>query len=516
MRHGIRLLMLLVLGLAPGLQAHAAESAAKSSSAEKPLEQEAPATEKEPAAETFVTRHSMRLDGAEIRYTATAGTLLMRNDAGEPIALFGYTAYTRDGGDKRTRPLLFAYNGGPGSASMWLHMGILGPQRTVLDDAAFSTKGPFRRVSNDLSVLGKADLVMLDPVGTGYARLVGKGEGKDFWGVDQDIRSVSAFIVRYVTENGRWQSPKYLLGESYGGIRSGGVALELLRKHALALNGVILVSPYMDFIAGNAGLRLDEPYINYLSTYAATAWYHHAVPDRPAELQPFLREAERFAQEVYAPVLLKGNRATAEERQAVLAGLHRFTGISEDYWGRANLRIDEGRFAQELLRGRRETTGRVDSRFKGATLNPLSEFFRWDPFFPAVGAAVISTFNDYYREDLKVVMDRPYVGSAELWKDWDQSHAQPDIDGPKVPIANTAIDLAYAMTQNPHMRLLVQQGYYDLATPYGATDHFLAHLRIEDALRANITVRYYEAGHMMYVHPESMQAFAQDLKGFIE
>lgn len=498
----------LALALLLGVAAQAAEPAEKAPAAAPP----AP----EPAAETFVTRHTIRLGGQDIRYTATAGTMLMRNARGDPVAQFGYTAYVRDDTDKRTRPILFAYNGGPGSASMWLHMGILGPQRTVLDDAAFTTKGPFRRVANELSVLDRADLVMLDPVGTGYARPVGKGKGKDFWGVDQDIRSVSAFIVRYLGDNGRWQSPKYLLGESYGGIRSGGVALELLRTHAVALNGVILVSPYMDFIAGNAGLRLDEPYVNYLSTYAATAWYHQAVPDRPAELQPFLREAERFAHEVYAPVLLKGNRASAEERKAVLDGLHRFTGISQDYWDRADLRIDEGRFAQELLRVRGETTGRVDSRFKGDTINPLSEYFRYDPFFPAVGSAIVATFNDYYREELQVVIDRPYVTSSDLWKHWDQSHAQPDIDGPKVPIANTAIDLAYAMTQNPHMRVLVQQGYYDLATPYGATDHFLAHLRISPQLRANITVKYYEAGHMMYVHPESMVAFARDLSDFIQ
>ena len=509
MKHWLTGLALLALIGAAALAP--AEEAAETAKDTGPKEE----TAKEPEAQTFVTKHAIRLGGQEIRYTATAGTMLMRNDAGEAVALFGYTAYTQDGVDKRKRPILFAYNGGPGSASMWLHMGILGPQRTVLDDAAFTTEGPFRRVSNEFTVLDRADLVMLDPVGTGYARVVGKGEGKDFWGVDQDIRSVSAFIARYLTENGRWQSPKYILGESYGGIRSGGVALELLRTHSIALNGVVLVSPYMDFIAGNAGLRLDEPYINYLSTYAATAWYHEAVPERPAELVPFLREAERFAHEVYAPVLLKGNRASAEERKAVLEGLHRFTGISEDYWDRANLRIDEGRFAQELLRGRRETTGRIDSRFKGASLNPLSEYFRWDPFFPAVGPAVMATFNDYYREDLKVVMDRPYVGSAGLWKDWDQSHAQPDIDGQKVPIANTAIDLAYAMTQNPKMRLLVQQGYYDLATPYGATDHFIAHLRIEDALRANITVKYYEAGHMMYVNPKAMVDFARDLSEFI-
>ena len=469
-----------------------------------------------PEAKVSTTQHTIRLGGQDIRYTATAGTMLMKNDKDQPIALFGYTAYVKDGADKRTRPVMFAYNGGPGTASLWLHMGILGPQRTVLDDAAFTTEGPFRRVPNEFCVLDRADIVMLDPVGTGYARPVGKGKGKDFWGVDQDIDSVSKFIVKWLGENGRWQSPKYILGESYGGIRTGGVSYALLSKYSIALNGVVLVSPYMDFIGGSAGLHQDVPYINYLSTYAATAWYHDAIPDKPADLRAFLKEAEAFAHEVYAPVLLKGNRASAEERKTVLAGLHRFTGISEDYWDRANLRIDESRFAQELLRGRRETTGRVDARYKGDSLNPNSEFFRYDPFFPAVGSAIAATFNDYYREELEVASERPYItASSEANEAWDHSHAQPDVDGPKIPFSNTAVDLAYAMTQNPKMRVMVMQGYYDLATPYGATDYFLAHLDIAEALRQNISVHYFEAGHMMYVNPPSMVEFARNLSQFI-
>jgi carboxypeptidase C (cathepsin A) len=470
----------------------------------------------EPQARVSVTRHELRIGGSLVRYVATAGTLLMKNEKEEPIALFGYTAYVQEGTDARQRPLLFAYNGGPGSASIWLHMGILGPQRTVVDDLAFTTKGPFRRVDNEYSILAKTDLVMIDPVGTGFSRPVGKGEGKDFWGVDQDIRSVSNFVVRYLTDHGRWASPKYLLGESYGGIRSGGVAYDLLTRHNVALNGVVLVSPYMDFVAGNAGLKLDLPYINYLSTYAATAWYHNAVEQRPSELQPFLREAEAFAQDVYAPVLLKGHRASAAERSKVLAGLKRFTGISEEYWDAANLRIDESRFAQELLRRRRQTAGRIDSRFRGDTINQIAETFSYDPFFPSVGPAFVATFNDYYRNVLKVETDQPYVVSAGLWKDWDNSHQQPGFSDYKVPFANTGVDLAHAMIQNPNMKVLVQQGYFDLATPYGATNYFIDHLDIPEALRGNITVKYYEAGHMMYVHGPSMARFARDLSEFFD
>jgi len=223
----------------------------------------------------------VRIDGRTIEYRATAGTMEMKDDEGEVIAHFGYTAYVKKDGDRRTRPILFAYNGGPGSASMWLHMGILGPQRTVVQDREFSTEGPFRRVNNEYSVLDKADLVMIDPVGTGFSRAVGKGKGEDFWGVDQDIESVSKFIARYISAEGRWQSPKYLLGESYGGIRSGGVAYELLSRHSIALNGVILVSPYMDFIAANNGAANDLADTNSFTTFAATAWYHGTIADRP-------------------------------------------------------------------------------------------------------------------------------------------------------------------------------------------------------------------------------------------
>ena len=467
-----------------------------------------------PEAMNFVSRDMIKIDGRAIEYTATAGTLLMKDKDDKPIALFGYTAYIKEGGDTNKRPIMFAYNGGPGSASMWLHMGILGPQRTVVKDLDFTSAGPFERVKNEFSILDKADLVMIDPVGTGFSQPVGEAEGKDFWGVDQDIKSVSNFIARYITDNGRWNSPKYLLGESYGGIRSGGVANYLLSRHSISLNGVILVSPYMDFVAGNAGLKMDLPYINYFSTYAATAWYHKTIENRPDDLHAFLREAEAFATDEYAPVLLKGHRASTEERARVLAGMERFTGISADYWDKANLRIDESRFAKELLRDKGMNTGRIDSRFSGEAINHLSESFKYDPFFPAVGPAFVATFNDYYREKLGVKTDRKYITSGGLYRDWDGSHAQPG-SSYKVPFANTAVDLAQTMIQNPNMRVLVQQGYYDLATPYGATDYFIDHMDISPALQKNIVVEYYEAGHMMYLHPPSRAKFRKDLAAFV-
>lgn len=504
--------LLLCILATPAVAADAAESSAAVADADatakaggKPV----------PQAKTWVTRHQIRMGGATLAYTATAGTLLMKNDDDEPVALFGFTSYVRDGTDLRTRPILFAYNGGPGSASAWLHMGILGPKRTVLADVEHNTAGPFRTVDNEFGILDLADLVMIDPIGTGYSRPIGKSDGKEFWGVDQDIASVSSFIVRYLGEFGRWASPKFVLGESYGGMRTGGVSFALLTEYNVALNGVILVSPYLDLAAGFAGLKIDEPYVNFLSTFAATAWYHQALANRPAELLPFLREVEAFAEDVYAPVLFKGSRATADERRTVLDGLERYTGIDRDYWDKANLRLDEGRFLQELLRDKGLVVGRVDSRFRGGTIGALSESMRYDPYGSAIAPAIVATFNDYYRQELKVESDRPYVLSGDLWQTWDDRHAQPDLGGYKSPIANTAVDLGQAMTMNPKMKVLVQQGYFDLAVPYRTIEYVLDHLDVAPELRKNVAVAYYEAGHMMYVHPPSMAKFRSDLAEFV-
>jgi len=471
--------------------------------------------EKPPEAKVFVTKHQITVGAATISYTATAGTMLMKNDKDEPIALFGFTAYVKDGGDQSARPIVFAYNGGPGSSSAWLHMGILGPKRAILNDLDANTKGPFRSVKNDYTILDQADLVMIDPIGTGLSHPVGKAEGKDFWGVDQDIKSVSNFIVKYLSQNNRWASPKFVLGESYGGMRTAGVSHELLNRN-VALNGVILVSPFLDFVNGFAGFKSDAPYVNFLTTYASTAWYHHALANRPDDLQVFLREVEAFARDVYAPVLLKGNHASAVERQTALDGLARYTGVSKDYWDRANLRLDEAHFLQELLRSKGIVVGRIDSRYQGTTIYPNSETVNYDPYESSVGPHMVAAFNDYLRSELKVETEREYAFSNyDVGKDWDWRHVQPDSEGNKIPFPNTGVDLAFTMNKNPKMKVLIDSGYFDLACPYGTVEYAVDHLDIPQSLRGNIEIQYYEAGHMMYVHPESMKKFKQTLSNFI-
>jgi carboxypeptidase C (cathepsin A) len=468
-----------------------------------------------PEARTWVTNHSATVGGRKVDYTVTAGTMLMHNDEDEPVALMGFTAYEKQGADKRTRPVMFAYNGGPGSASIWLHMGILGPQRAVVTDAGFTSNGPYERVENAYSIIDEVDLVMIDPVGTGFAKPVGKGKGEDFWGVDQDIKSVSEFIVQYLTEYGRWASPKYVLGESYGGIRTGGVSYYLLNNHNVALNGVILVSPFMEMAVGFAGMGVDLPHVMFLPTFAATARYHGLLDPEPPDLEVFMAEVRDFALNEYAPALLLGSRLPDVRRKALLDGLEQFTGISAEYWHRANLRIDEGQFNQELQRLTGKTTGRVDSRFAGHMINQTGENMDYDPFMSAVGPGYLAAFMDYYQNDLEVAGLGNYKVSGGLWVHWDWRHAQPDLGGFKSPIPNTSIDLTFAMKRNPSMRVLVQQGYYDLATPHLATEYYIDHMNLPDELRDNITLEYYEAGHMMYIHEASMIKFKEDLARFI-
>ena len=468
-----------------------------------------------PEAQVWTSSHELKLGGRTVAYTATAGTMLMSDAEDRPQALFGYTAYVAKGSNPATRPLMFAYNGGPGSASIWLHMGVLGPQRAVAVDAGFGPNGPFRRVANEYSIIDEADLVMIDPVGTGFSRTVGMGKGEDFWGVDQDIRSVSDFIVKYVTENGRWASPKYILGESYGGMRSGGVAWRLLSEHKLALNGVILVSPFMEMATGFAGLGIDLPHVMFLPTYAATAWYHGALADPAEDFEAFMEEVELFAYEEYAPALLLGSRLDPAQRRSVIAKLARYTGLSEDYWDKGDLRISERQFTQELLRDRAETVGRVDSRFKGDSIGLLAEDAFYDPMTTAIGPPFLAAFMDYYRSDLGVETDREYVVSGGLWQNWDWSHAQPDLGRFKLPFPNTLVDLSLAMKQNPNMKVLVQQGYFDLATPHLATKYYIDQLAIPPRLRENVRLEMYEAGHMMYIHEPSMAKYKEDLAGFV-
>ena len=484
------------------------------------LSQEPKAAEdsaKIPEPKSSVTEHQVEIGGESVAYTATAGYLIVDDAKEKPAAQFGYTAYVRkDVSDISTRPITFAFNGGPGSSSIWLHMGVLGPRRVAVPDPDFAPPPPYALVDNEHSILDVSDLVMVDPVGTGYSRPVGEAEGKDFWGVDQDIDSVSRFIKAYVTKNSRWSSPKILLGESYGGMRSGGVSLELLTTHGMALNGVVLVSPFMSWDSGFDGMGIDLPHVMFLPTLAATAWYHEALTDRPGDLVPFLDEVKAFAYDEYAPALFKGSRLGETERDAVLEKLTRYTGVSAEYWDRANLRVSHRQFVKELLRDRDQTAGRIDSRYVGRSFNLLGEAMSYDPQAAAISAAFTASFLDYYHNELEFGRDLEYKVNGGLWMKWDWSHAQPGGRGFKLPHPNTAADLARAMGESPSMKVLVQQGYFDLATPQLATEYAIEHMDLLSEQRQNVSIEYYEAGHMMYLHQPSLVKYKQDLARFIK
>ena len=502
------LLVLTLISLVPGVVAAAEPDAETEQKTEAKPESE------EPEAQSSSTQHQVQIDGEMVRYTATAGWLILENDEEEPIARFGYTAYTRDGVEDRSqRPIMFAYNGGPGSSSIWLHMGILGPQRVVVEDEGYAPPPPANRVDNEYSIIDVTDLVMVDPVGTGFSKPLGEAKGEDFWGVDQDIRSVGSFIKEYVSLNGRWASPKYILGESYGGIRTAGLVWHLQSVHGMNFNGVIVVSPFLNMGSGIDGGGIDLPHVLYLPTLAATAWYHDAIPNKP-DLETFHREVERFAYDEYAPALLKGYTIGQEEKEAVAAKLAAYTGTSIDYWLRADLRVSHGQFLQELKRDERMITGRIDSRFIGPSVNPLSESMDYDPFFPAVGPAFTAAFLNYMHDELDFGRDETYQIMGGVG-DWDWEHRAPNSRGWAVPWANLRGDLAMALTMNPGLHLLVQQGYYDLATPTLATKHDLDHLDITPEARERIRLALYEAGHMMYLHEESRRKFREDLAQFV-
>ena len=470
-----------------------------------------------PKSEQSVTRNTVTIGGTAIDYTATAGTLVVRNAKDEPYASIGYVAYTKNGvADPAKRPLTFAYNGGPGSSSIWLHMGALGPRRIVTNDPKATPPPPYQVVDNAYSVLDVTDLVMIDPVGTGIAKAVGEAKDKDFWGVDPDIDSFVRFIRQYVTENGRWGSPKYLLGESYGTTRSAGIVDQLQDKEGMAFNGVVLVSLALDLRAIFDEITANEqPYPLYLPTFAAVAWYHNALPDRPSELRPFLAEVTAFALGEYAHALLLGDNLPAAERAVVLGKLRRYTGLGVDYLDKANLRVQEGQFTKELLREHRETVGRLDARFLGTSFDMLGEHAEFDPQASAIGPAFTAAFLDYYHRELKVSTDRTYVIDAPVWKEWDNKHKVGHEEMPQ-PIANTCPDLAHAMGTNPDLRVLVLQGLYDLATPTLATEYQVSHLALPAELRSHIEIKTYEAGHMMYLHELSLRQFKADVAAFIQ
>jgi carboxypeptidase C (cathepsin A) len=469
-----------------------------------------------PAGEISTTKHSVKIDGALVNVTAHAGTMQLRDEENKPIALFGFIAYAKDGiADLSRRPIVFAYNGGPGSSSVWLHMGALGPKRVAVNDPGFTPAAPYRVEDNNFSLLDVADLVMVDPVGTGLSVPVGEKKFADFWGVDQDIRSISLFIRQYLVENKRLNSPKYLLGESYGTFRSAGI-MDYLQERGIAMNGVILVSTTLDMNSLSSPLSNDLSFLYYFPTYAATAWYHDKIPNKPAGLAEFLEQARAFTRDEYAPALFKGDQLGSAEREAVAGKLASFSGLTDAYWLRADLRVQQAEFCQELLRGEGLTVGRLDSRFKGINQDLLSQFTEYDPQSSAISPAFTAAFLNYLYNDLKINPKLNYCMDAYERKEfkWDWAHEGNMFWNAQLTI-NTGMDLARAMSRNPQLKVLILNGYYDIATPFYGVEYTINHLDLRKQIKNNIIMKYYEAGHMMYTHPPSLEKFKKDVAEFI-
>ncbi len=489
-------------------------------------EPEKSADKPEPPVDDLVTTsHTLRTPGGELAYTATAGRVVLRHekhtdgtfDGHEPHAEMFVVAYTADGAvgseggpridtDPATRPVTFAFNGGPGSSSVWLHMGLLGPRRVEMGDAGALTGPPWGVVDNRESLLAHSDLVFVDPVSTGYSRAVAGGKPADFHGYGPDVESVGELIRLWITRHGRWGSPKYLAGESYGTLRAAALAEHLQDRYGLYLNGLMLISSVLDmgtirFTEGN-----DRPYALFVPSYAAIAHHHGRHGDRP--LAEVLAEAEEFATGDYPWALARGNRLSVADRDRVAATLARLTGLSESYVRRARLRIEHVRFFRELLRDSGRTVGRIDGRFTGWEPDDAGEGIGYDPSSAAVTGPYTAAVNAYVRGELDYSSDLPYEGLSDRVHPWSYK----DFEGRAVSVVGR---LSAAMRTNPHLRVHVASGYHDGATPYLATEHTLATLPIPDELRHNIAVRYYEAGHMMYVHTPSRLAQSADLAAFV-
>lgn len=431
-----------------------------------------------------------------------------------------YTAYfKKDAG--AGRPVTFLYNGGPGSATMWLHMGSFGPRRVVTTDGQHDAGAPYRIVNNDYSLLDVSDVVFIDAPGTGFSRILGKDKEKAFWGTDQDAHAFERFIRRFLTKYDRWNSPKYLMGESYGTPRTAVLSAALQN---VDLNGIILLSAILSFDNSVDGPKenpgVDQPYALALPTFAATAFYHHKLPTQPAALEPFLAEVEQYALGDYMSALLQGSELPETKRQAVAEKLHGYTGLPVDYLLRSNLRVTGGAFSKNLQLGDQTTTGRLDTRYKGPDIDPLSADADYDPQSNAISSAYTTAINQYMRTELKYGRDLTYKPGAyqDANFSWDLRHQSPGgrpadqaESGP-----NTMRDLAYTMKSNPKMKVLLAGGYYDLATPFFEGVYEMRHLPIPQKLQGNISYHYYESGHMVYVNEGVLKRFHADVVAFIK
>ncbi len=470
-----------------------------------------------PVAEREETsKGALTVAGKRLGYTATAGTLTLRDLEGKPTASMFYTAYTLDGTKPGTkRPITFFYNGGPGSPTFWLHMGSFAPVRLQTGSPEFIRPAPYDFGPNPYTLLDKTDMVFLDAIGAGYSRPLGDAKPADFYGTDEDADAFAKAILRYATKYGRWNSPKFIFGESYGTLRSGALAYQL-QDRGMALNGVVLLSSIMNYGYRQPGL--DQVYLNYLPSYAATAWYHNRLPNRPADVATVVQQARDFAVGPYMSALAKGQNITPEERDAVARRMGELTGLSPDFLIRSNLRVDLARFQKELLRGTRQTVGRFDSRYVGVDSDAAGERPESDVSSDAISGAFIATFNDYATHTLGYKTDMPYRLSARDAKGWtwNWKHDSPLRGGGQQNNPNTAVDLAAAMRGNPYLQVLSMNGWYDMATPFFGTENDLGHMMLEPAQQRNLSFTYYPAGHMTYLNPEALVAMKRDLSAWYD
>jgi carboxypeptidase C (cathepsin A) len=483
--------------------------------------------------EKQTTKGSVTIGGKTIPYDAYAGTIVVhpkgwddvaqnvdKDDKNPPAeASMFYVAYFKAGDQGALRPVTFLYNGGPGSSTVWLHMGAFGPKRVITADNSHTPAAPYPIVNNEFSLLDASDLIFVDAPGTGFSRIVGKDREKSFYGVDADAEAFADFISQFLAGYGRWNSPKFLFGESYGTTRSAVLINLLQSQRNVDFNGVILLSQWLicdvnaDAPQFNPGI--DLPYQLALPTYAATAWYHHKLPDAPRELAPLLAEVEQFAMNEYAVALGAGSALPPEQRRAVIARLHRYTGLPAEYIDKSDLRINAGQFEKNLKGDTDLTTGRLDTRFSGPTLDPLSKEAEYDPQSAAIGSAYVSAFNDYVRKDLKFGENREYKSEVEVWRTWNFLHQPPGVPVPLPQIANVMVDLASAMKYNPDLKVMLNAGYFDLATPYFEGIFEMRHLPIPAKLQTNIAFKFYQSGHMVYAHEASLKELHDNVAAFI-
>ncbi|HHZ93146.1 TPA: peptidase S10 [Candidatus Poribacteria bacterium] len=473
----------------------------------------------EPEDRLSITQHSVTIDQQEIHYTVTAGTIVLKEEqekdsksGGEKAkASVFFVAYTLDNaGDTTKRPITFSFNGGPGSSSVWLHLGVLGPRCVETDQQGNLLQPPYQLVENQYSVLDQTDLVFIDPISTGFSRVVQGEVAKQFHGFKKDIESIGDFIRLYTTRYQRWTSPKFLIGESYGTTRAAGLSGYLQERHGLYLNGIMLISSVLDFQTIRFMNGNDLPYILYLPSFTAAAWYHNLLDEGlQADLYQTLEEVEAFAVGEYTLALMKGVELPEDERQEITRKLAHYTGLPIDYIERTDLRINIIRFCKELLRDQGRTVGRFDSRFTGLDRDSAGERFEYDPSYTNILGPYTATLNDYLRSQLKFESDLAYEILTDRVHPW-------NYDTHQNQYVNVTDTLRKAMTTNPYLKVFVASGYYDLATPYMATRYTFNHLGLDKSLQQNVSISYYEAGHMMYVHQQSLIQLKEDLASFIQ